>query len=76
MALMKEHHQAHLVFGSKLTNFLSHSLEVTTYRDNKYETIWFKEGVFDRRKTGTLKHQSGTIVKWTPSEEFFTHTTI
>ena len=27
--------------GSKLTNFLSHSLEVTTYRDDKYETVWF-----------------------------------
>lgn len=62
--------------GSKLTNFLSHSLEVTTYRDNKYETVTFKEGVFENRKTGTLKHASGTIVKWTPSEEFFTHTSI
>jgi len=62
--------------GSKLTNFLSHNLEVTTYRDNKYETVYFKEGVFDKRKTGSLKHNSGTIVKWTPSEEFFTHTTV
>ena len=62
--------------GSKLTNFLSHNLEVTTYRDNKYETVYFKEGVFEKRSTGTLKHNSGTIVKWTPSEEFFTHTTI
>ena len=62
--------------GSKLTNFLSHNLEVTTYRDNKYETVYFKEGVFEKRTTGTLKHNSGTIVKWTPSEEFFTHTTI
>ena len=62
--------------GSKLTNFLSHNLEVTTYRDNKYETVYFREGVFEKRATGTLKHNSGTIVKWTPSEEFFTHTTI
>jgi len=62
--------------GSKLTNFLSHSLEVTTYRDGKYETVWFKEGVFAKRATGNLKHQSGTIVKWIPSEQFFTYTTI
>ena len=62
--------------GSKITTFLSHSLEVTTYRDNKYETIWFKEGVFEKRKTGDLKHASGTVVRWTPSEEFFTHTKV
>ena len=29
--------------GSKITTFLSHWLEVTTYRDNKYETIKFKD---------------------------------
>ena len=62
--------------GSKITTFLSHKLEVTTYRDNKYETVIFKEGVFQERKTGNLVHPSGTIVKWFPSEQFFTHTTI
>ena len=57
--------------GSKLTNFLSHWLEVKTCRDGKYEYILFEEGVFKRRETGTTKEQ-GTIVKWLPSEEFFT----
>lgn len=57
--------------GSKLTNFLSHWLEVKTCRDGKYEYILFEEGVFVRRETGTTKEQ-GTTVKWLPSEEFFT----
>lgn len=57
--------------GSKLTNFLSHWLEVKTCRDGKYEHILFEEGVFKRRETGTTKEQ-GTTVKWLPSEEFFT----
>ena len=62
--------------GSKITTFLSHSLKVTTYRDNKYETVFFKEGVFEKRETGSLKHTSGTTVEWSPSEQFFTHTMI
>ena len=62
--------------GSKITTYLSHNLKVTTYRDNKYETVWFKEGVFEKRETGDLVHKSGTSVEWTPSEEFFTHTTV
>lgn len=63
--------------GSKITTFLSHWLEVETFRDGQYEKISFKEGVFDKRSTKTnnkLKH--GTIVTWQPSEEFFTNTTV
>lgn len=61
--------------GSKITTFLSHWLEVTTYRDGKYETVKFKEGVFESRKTGILeiKNKTGTQVTWKASEEFFTH---
>ena len=63
--------------GSKITTFLSHWLEVTTYRDNKYETIKFKEGVFESRDTGASNEaKSGTMVQWQPSEEFFTNTKI
>ena len=62
--------------GSKITNYLSHWLEVMTYRDGQYEEIYFKEGEFSKRKTGTISHSSGTKVKWQPSEEFFTHTEI
>ena len=61
--------------GSKITTFLSHWLEVTTCRDGKYETIKFKEGVFESRKSGVLeiKNETGTQVTWKASEEFFTH---
>ena len=59
--------------GSKITTFLSHWLQVKTFRDGKYEHIWFKEGVFENRKVGnTTDEQTGTMVSWEPSEEFFT----
>lgn len=62
--------------GSKLTTYLSHWLEVITHRDGKYEHIWFKEGVFDKRDTGAWDNKnspSGTLIQWQPNEEFFTH---
>lgn len=62
--------------GSKITCYLSHWLEVISYRDGKYEHVWFKEGVFEKRDTGdwkNLEKPSGTVVTWKPSEEFFTH---
>jgi DNA gyrase subunit B len=63
--------------GSKITTFLSHWLEVTTYRDNKYETIKFNEGVFEKRETGASKEaKSGTMVQWQPSEQFFANTKV
>ena len=63
--------------GSKITTFLSHWLEVSTYRDGKFETIKFKEGVFESRETGASKEaKSGTMVQWQPSEQFFTNTKV
>lgn len=58
--------------GSKITNFLSHWLTVTTVRDNKSETIKFIEGVFDSRKVDTNVRGNGTTVTWLASEQFFT----
>lgn len=59
--------------GSKLTNFLSTQLDVKTYDSNhQFEHIVFKDGIFNKRKTGTdLKHPSGTRVCWTPDPQFF-----
>lgn len=57
--------------GSKLTNFLSHWLIVTSFRDGKFEEVSFKEGVFSDRVTGD-SNEHGTEVEWLPSEEFFT----
>ena len=75
--------------GSKITNFLSHRLDVTTYRDGKYENIIFTEGVFENRATDTIENlikatgyddpsrfATGTEICWWPSEEFFTHTEV
>lgn len=61
--------------GSKITTYLSHWLEVMTYRDGKYEHIWFKEGEFEKRDSGKWDNKetpSGTLVQWQASEEFFT----
>ena len=62
--------------GSKITTYLSHWLEVKTYRDGKYETINFKEGEFEKRTVGNEKGPSGTVVRWQPSEEFFKNTIV
>ena len=65
--------------GSKITTFLSHWLEVETMRNSQIETIWFKEGVFEKRESAGNRDvglMHGTTVKWQPSEEFFTHTEV
>ena len=64
--------------GSKITTFLSHWLEVSSYRDGQMEHLRFNEGVFANRdvtKTpaGT---PTGTWVQWQPSEDFFTNTIV
>ncbi len=62
--------------GSKITTYLSHVLAVGTWRDGQSEAVTFEEGVFKERITSTYdakKVHSGTVVQWTPSEEFFTH---
>lgn len=62
--------------GSKITTFLSHWLNVKTFRDGKFESIHFDEGIFKNREVGTSEEKSGTLVQWQPSEEFFTNTII
>lgn len=63
--------------GSKITTFLSHWLEVSTFRDDKSESIRFEEGVLKSRKSNDHSpHPSGTYVKWQPSEEFFKNTRV
>lgn len=62
--------------GSKITTFLSHWLEVMTYRDGMMESIKFNEGVFETRDVVKCNLPTGTCVEWQPSEEFFTHTEV
>ena len=60
--------------GSKIANYLSHWLEVYTYRNGEAEFCRFVEGEFVERKSfKTVNFQDGTQVEWEPSEEFFTH---
>lgn len=62
--------------GAKLACYLSHWLEVLSWRDGKFEHVWFKEGIFEKRETGKWTDKdkpSGTLVRWNPSEEFFTN---
>lgn len=60
--------------GSKLTNFLSKRMTVTTWRDSKFEKIEFVDGVFSKRQVGDdNKTPSGTYIEWIPDEQFFTN---
>lgn len=62
--------------GLKLVTFLSHWVEGLTWRDGKYERIWFKEGEFKKRETGEWTEKNnihGTKIIWQPNEEFFVH---
>ena len=60
--------------GSKITTYLSHWLDVTTYRDGIAEFIEFREGIFyNRLINDKCDKPNGTVVEWEPSEEFFTH---
>ena len=62
--------------GSKITNFLSHKMEVQTWRDGETESLFFLEGKLHTRHDiiKKSKEPNGTYVSWQPSEEFFTHT--
>ena len=62
--------------GSKITTFLSHWLDVFTYRDGQMENVKFVEGEFSKRFVGKSDLPTGTCVEWQPSEEFFAHTTV
>ena len=59
--------------GSKITTFLSHWLNVKTYRDGEMEWIRFYEGEFEKRWSDETTQPNGTLVQWQPSEEFFTN---
>jgi DNA gyrase/topoisomerase IV subunit B len=64
--------------GSKLIVFLSHFARIKSWRDGLFETVYFKEGVFDSRVIGDVDDKliSGTEVYWVPSEDFFTNTEV
>lgn len=63
--------------GGKITNFLSHKMEVQTWRNGETEALFFVEGeLHTRHKPAKSNEPNGTYVRWQPSEEFFTHTEV
>ena len=58
--------------GGKLCNFLSEWFEVISH-DNKgkYEHLWFKDGLFQKREIGDGFNWSGTTVTYKPDKQFF-----
>ena len=57
--------------GGKLTNFLSSNFYVTTYRNNRFESIKFVNGLFEGRQVGEVDHPNGTTVRYTPDPKYF-----
>lgn len=59
--------------GAKLTNFLSHWLVVSSSNiQGQMETVWFKEGIFEKRTIEQSDiYKGGTEVCFSPSEQFF-----
>lgn len=58
--------------GAKLANWLSTKLIVRTVRDDEYEKLWYKDGIFEKREVGKADEPSGTVVEWYPDPQFFT----
>lgn len=58
--------------GCSLTNFLSHWLHATTYRDEQYESVLFNDGKFKERWNGACSEDKhGVEVSFKPDEQFF-----
>lgn len=64
--------------GGKISNFLSETFDVLSWRGQASEHVYFKEGVFSKRElqVETPPSPSGTIINFVPSEKYFTSPTI
>ena len=57
--------------GAKLTTYLSSWLIATTWNNNKFEKLTFKDGLLTNRELGEEKHINGTKITWEPDGQFF-----
>ena len=62
--------------GGKLANFLSKEFSVISWKGKNAEAVYFKDGIFQERKTKGLElpsTASGTEIVFVPDPQFFTY---
>ena len=57
--------------GTKAVNALSSEFLVHSYREGKYVEATFKDGVLDKKKSGSTKEPDGTFVSFRPDPTLF-----
>lgn len=64
--------------GGKISNFLSKTFDVLSWRGQDSEHVYFEDGVFVKRdlQVETPNAPSGTIINFVPSEKYFTSPTV
>lgn len=64
--------------GGKISNFLSKTFDVLSWRGQDSEHVYFEDGVFTKRElqVETPSTASGTIINFVPSEKYFTSPTV
>ena len=57
--------------GAAISNFLSDWMVVSSIRDGKKETIYFENGIFQKREIEDCLEHSGTTVRFLPNKNVF-----
>ena len=57
--------------GLKAVNFLSENFTATSWRDGKFSTVVFHEGLYVSQKHGKSTEANGTEISFKPSNEIF-----
>lgn len=57
--------------GGKCINFLSSSFTSTSYRDGKYKTITYKQGIKISEDSGMTSEKNGTFISYEVDREIF-----
>ncbi|MGI9536912.1 MAG: DNA topoisomerase IV subunit B [Desulfocapsaceae bacterium] len=57
--------------GTKAVNALSDYFKVTAFREGKYASAEFKQGVLEGKKKGKIDEKDGTLIEFLPDHELF-----
>ncbi|MFW2365587.1 MAG: ATP-binding protein, partial [Desulforhopalus sp.] len=57
--------------GTKAVNALSDYFKVTAFREGKFASAEFKQGVLEGKKTGKADEKDGTLIEFLPDHELF-----